>query len=780
MAGDERMYRSGKLEKILILGGIVFSIIMIMVIVFLVRGGMNDDKDTVNYGMYARMISLAQVSSSTIENTEMDNHYDGDDSWYVKYMNYMYYKKDFEAGKHKKAGDYLTYGDLKVLFDNRNIKTDDVEEMTGLAIRSKKSREKISFENFVLIYDAIIPYFDIERIGNYEEVTICGNYDSHNIVTGEDGIYEADGISGDEYRDKRVNAFIKDGELIYVKAVVSDEITYNNVYVTEYSDNELRVYIEGINREYKVDTDSQIDKGSIADLYITDGTVTQIHLKSDKIDGKILSVTDEYIEVEKYGKVPLEENFNVYRSYGELKMMKKSDILVGYDLQEFVVANGKICAAVIDRSLTASNIRVLIMSSGYTSIFHNNVSLTCTGGFSVNYGDITEHYDANTPVTVDNESRYLTEGRVKIVPDEESSRIQINSVARSQGIPAYRGDVEIARTESGLVIINELPLEQYLYSVVPSEMPVRYGEEAQKVQAVCARSYAYIQILNNSYSMYGAHVDDSVAYQVYNNINEQDISVKAVNETYGEVLKYAGDVIEAFYYSTSCGYASDSGIWNDNPDSYPYLTGHTINEMNEKKDLTDEVSFRTFIDNPDATAYDSDFAFFRWDAVAGIGDISGIVNSNINARYKAAKNSVRTLKDGEFVSIPISTVGTITNIEVTKRKTGGIADEVKITGTDNTVLVSGEYNIRALFGDESLVINKKDKTTYSASLLPSAFIYFDPILNDGNLSGYMIKGGGYGHGVGMSQNAVSKMVETMNYRQILEFFYKETNIETVY
>ena len=144
MAGDERMYRSGKLEKILILGGIVFSIIMIMVIVFLVRGGMNDDKDTVNYGMYARMISLAQVSSSTIENTEMDNHYDGDDSWYVKYMNYMYYKKDFETGEHKKAGDYLTYGDLKVLFDNRNIKTDDVEEMTGLAIRSKKSREKSS------------------------------------------------------------------------------------------------------------------------------------------------------------------------------------------------------------------------------------------------------------------------------------------------------------------------------------------------------------------------------------------------------------------------------------------------------------------------------------------------------------------------------------------------------------------------------------------------------------------------------------------------------------
>lgn len=773
------MYRSGRLERALLIGGIIISLVIIVMISFLVRGGMYDEKGTVTYAMYAKMISLAQVSSSTIDNETMDNHYKNDDGWYVKYLNYMYFKKDFATNDYKAPKESLTYGDLKELFANRGISTESVEEMTGINIRSKKSREKIKIDEFINIYDAIIPYLDVERVASYEDVTICGNYGNNNIVTGENGIYKADGIDGEVYKDKKVTAFIKDDELIFVKSVLGEDITYTNVYVKDYKDNILTVFIEGIDRNYNVEALDEIVVGSVADISLQSGKVTQIYLKSDMIDGKVLSVTDEYIEVEKYGKVPLDNNFNVYRTYGDVSVMRKSDILVGYDLQSFFVANGKICAAVIDRTLTASDIRVLLMNTGYRSIFHDIVNITSETGYSVSYGENVEHFDGSVPISIDSESRYLAEGRVKIVPDD-GGRLIVNSIERSQGIPHYRGSIEIAQTESGLVIINELPLEEYLYSVVPSEMPVRYGEEAQKVQAVCARSYAYIQILNNTYSMYGAHVDDSVAYQVYNNINEQEISIKAVNETYGQVLEYADEVIETFYYSTSCGYSADCGIWNNSPEQYPYLSGHSITPANEVKDLTQEEVFREFIDNPDSTAYDYEFSFFRWDALASIGDLSGIVNSNINVRYKSSKNSVKTLKDGEFVSIPISTVGTITNIEVTKRQTGGIADEIMIKGTDNTVLVTGEYNIRALFGDTTLTINKKNGEPYFAELLPSAFIYFEPVYNNNFLSGYLIKGGGYGHGVGMSQNAVSKMVETMNYDEVLQFFYKGALIKEAY
>ena len=126
------------------------------------------------------------------------------------------------------------------------------------------------------------------------------------------------------------------------------------------------------------------------------------------------------------------------------------------------------------------------------------------------------------------------------------------------------------------MIVNELPLEEYLYAVIPSEMPTYYGLEPLKVQAVCARSYAYRHLIANSLSSYGAHVDDSVSYQVYNNIEENEDSVLAVKDTYGKVLEYDGDVITAYYFSTSCGHTTSvEDVWA-NGIATPYLTGRLL------------------------------------------------------------------------------------------------------------------------------------------------------------------------------------------------------------
>ena len=75
--------------------------------------------------------------------------------------------------------------------------------------------------------------------------------------------------------------------------------------------------------------------------------------------------------------------------------------------------------------------------------------------------------------------------------------------------PSYRGHIELLRTADGIAVVNELPLEEYLYSVVPSEMPASYPLEALKAQAICARTYAYGHMLRAGYPRYGAHVDDS-------------------------------------------------------------------------------------------------------------------------------------------------------------------------------------------------------------------------------------------------------------------------------
>ena len=122
-----------------------------------------------------------------------------------------------------------------------------------------------------------------------------------------------------------------------------------------------------------------------------------------------------------------------------------------------------------------------------------------------------------------------------IKPDGEEG-ITICSIERSQGQPVYSGSLEIKKESDGLVLINELYLEDYLKKVVPSEMPASYEKEALKAQAVCARTYAYRQIQGNTYGQYGAHVDDSTSFQVYNNITTSERTDQAVDETYGQML----------------------------------------------------------------------------------------------------------------------------------------------------------------------------------------------------------------------------------------------------
>ena len=120
--------------------------------------------------------------------------------------------------------------------------------------------------------------------------------------------------------------------------------------------------------------------------------------------------------------------------------------------------------------------------------------------------------------------------------------------------------MEVKAEEGGLVLINELYLEDYLKKVVPSEMPASYEKEALKAQAV--RPYLCLSpIQGNAYGQYGAHVDDSTSFQVYNNINTSERTDQAVNETYGQMLFYNNKPIEAFYYSTSCGHGADGSVW---------------------------------------------------------------------------------------------------------------------------------------------------------------------------------------------------------------------------
>ncbi|MBD2104807.1 SpoIID/LytB domain-containing protein [Leptolyngbya sp. FACHB-261] len=134
----------------------------------------------------------------------------------------------------------------------------------------------------------------------------------------------------------------------------------------------------------------------------------------------------------------------------------------------------------------------------------------------------------------------------------------------------YRGQVELIATSSGILAVNRVDLEQYLYSVVGAEMPANWPLEALKAQAIAARSYVLFQRQSRASAHYD--VDDSQSSQVYKGLESEALSTQqAVRATAGQVLTYNGQIIEAVFHSSSGGHTENvEDIWVE---ALPYLRG---------------------------------------------------------------------------------------------------------------------------------------------------------------------------------------------------------------
>lgn len=110
----------------------------------------------------------------------------------------------------------------------------------------------------------------------------------------------------------------------------------------------------------------------------------------------------------------------------------------------------------------------------------------------------------------------------------------------------YRGAIKVIPTSSGaMMLINEVPLEEYLYGVVPAEVVPSWPQEALKAQAVAARTYALYTMKQSAAKAYD--VQPNTNYQVYNGQAAEFVSTtKAVDDTRGMVIKYKGQLIQAF------------------------------------------------------------------------------------------------------------------------------------------------------------------------------------------------------------------------------------------
>ncbi|MGP1372867.1 MAG: SpoIID/LytB domain-containing protein [Almyronema sp.] len=134
----------------------------------------------------------------------------------------------------------------------------------------------------------------------------------------------------------------------------------------------------------------------------------------------------------------------------------------------------------------------------------------------------------------------------------------------------YRGRVLVIPAEAGLLAINYVDLEAYLYSVLGGEMPTSWPLQALQAQAVAARSYALYKRQNASNTLYD--VGGTTSWQVYRGlIDETESTHAAVDATTGQVLTYGGQIIEAVFHSSSGGYTENvEDVWTQ---PLPYLRG---------------------------------------------------------------------------------------------------------------------------------------------------------------------------------------------------------------
>ena len=758
---------------------------------------------TVSRAYAAKMISLLQYSKEDLESLEEEISYEdvAETTWYHDYVNAlqtMEVANIFSEGEPYFEPDRMvTYQDGKklVLALDSGITQEEAKQALPFLYDEKKAKDTMTFEDFIVAYNYLLSNVfskvdETPTLVEPKELYVLGT--SKNLeelgafkILTDEGEYSSDGISMDDYIDHTINTYVKGKEILYVTSIDEKEKVLSNVLILSKTEKALEVYINGVKRTIEMNNPISEDiNNMVADVVVKNQRVKTITIKPDKIRGKVLVAKEDYIELEGYGKLPLDSDYRVYKVYDQINMEMTNGILVGYENTDFVVSDGKICAALITEKIKAQNIRVLLRDSSYKSLFHKVATVTADREFYVTYGETKKTYAAGEEVTIKSGSGMLKSGRVTVTTSGEDGKITILSLDRKGIHPSYRGKIEVASTEDGLTVINELSLEEYLYAVLPSEMPTSYGLEALKVQAVCARSYAYNHLIENSLSKYGAHVDDSTTYQVYNNSPETQESMEAVKETYGQVLQYDGQVIFAYYFSTSCGYTADvSNVWLNTNDS-PYLQAvFQGNDQQSKRDFSDEKKFYQFITSNKEDTYEKDYPWYRWTITIDYSDLKKMVDSRLGALYKKKPAYVLTLaKDGTYKKKAITTVGTIKNIKVSKRESSGLATEIIIEGSKNTVKIKSESYIRQILRPSYDAVIRQDGSEISnLSLLPSAFFVLDKVKEGSSVKGIKISGGGYGHGVGMSQNGVKSLVdEGKAYEEVLKHYYKDIDISYIY
>lgn len=436
-------------------------------------------------------------------------------------------------------------------------------------------------------------------------------------------------------------------------------------------------------------------------------------------------------------------------------------------------------SAIITQADNIKLVRVGISDSSFKSLVYKEIPIIATADYAAydknsrkliakcTLNDVLKIKRVAGTYNLSVNGRLIAKNCDTVVIDCPTGLLGVQNLKRNGHTATYHGVFEItAKNPDTFYLINVLDLENYLKGVVPNEMPVRFGLEALKAQAVAARNYV---LMPRTRSYREFDVDDSVASQVYFGAGtENPISNQAIRETEGLVALYGWDLILAQYCSTAGGYTenyehafSDNGIFPSRPK--PYLKGKP--DILSVGPLTREEEARLFyMSYPDS--YDIKSPYYRWQREWGVNDKGVLELAEILKKTLPIQSATGFVKP-EFKQG--DTFSELKELRVKKRGVSGKIMELEIVTDKETYHVYKELVIRRLL-------------TKDGKALPSANVVFEN-LYDANkkLNKVVAYGGGLGHGVGMSQFGAGFMATSLHksFDKILKRYYTGITISTV-
>lgn len=392
-----------------------------------------------------------------------------------------------------------------------------------------------------------------------------------------------------------------------------------------------------------------------------------------------------------------------------------------------------------------------------------------------------------------NENQYR---ELTFTPLEENNSFSLYDVTiglnyhwERQETQMFSGTLRLVVDEDKIVAINILPVEDYLTSVISSEMNANSSLELLKAHAVVSRSWLFAQIEKRKalkgkdegffsfiktkeeyirwydredHTIFDVCADDHC--QRYQGITKATNSTvaEAVQATRGRLLMYGKKICDA-RFSKCCGGATEEFeyCWEDK--HYPYLTSVRDAEEEENlpfPDLTKEEEAehwirkapKSFCDTHDKKIlsqilnnYDQETTdFYRWKVRYTQAELAELIRTKTKSDY------------GDIIDlIPI------------QRGPSGRICKLKIVGTLKTLTIGKEMEIRRTLSD--------------SHLFSSAFVVDKGEIKEGIPQWFLLSGAGWGHGVGLCQIGAAVMGEKgYSYEEILLHYYKGAEIRKFY